>query len=97
VSVTSLDVRGFIFVIVVFVMDFLSSSCMCSVFESSQYRCLVTFCLYQFPYCRRLVGGGDLCAVPSVLSRMNKPVTKNGTEIGTVLLVGTLRGSSGTQ
>jgi hypothetical protein len=53
--------------------------------------------LYQFPYCRRLVGGGDLCAVPSLLNRMNKPVTENGTVIGTVMLVGTLRGSSGTR
>jgi hypothetical protein len=53
--------------------------------------------LYQFPYCRRLVVGGDLCVVPSVLNWVYKPVTENGTEIGTVLLVDTLRGSSGTQ
>jgi len=49
--------------------------------------------LYQFPYCRRLVGGVG----PSVLTWVNKSVTENGTEIGTVLLVDTLRGSSGTQ
>lgn len=53
--------------------------------------------LYQFTYCRRLVGSDDLFVVPSVLNWVNKPVTENGTEIGTVLLVDTLRGSSGTQ
>lgn len=53
--------------------------------------------MYQFPYCRRLVGGGYLCVVPSVLNWVNEPVTENGTETGTVLLVDSLRGSSGTQ
>ena len=49
--------------------------------------------LYQFPNCRRLVSCGDFCVVPSVLNWVNKPVTENGTEIGTVLLVDTLRGT----
>jgi hypothetical protein len=42
---------------------------------------------YQFPYCLRLAGGGDLCVVPSVLNWVNNPVTENGTEIGTILLI----------
>jgi len=69
---------------------------MCIMFESPPVS-VPYHVLYQFPYCRRLVGGGDLCVGPSVLTWVNKPVTENGTEIGTVLLVDTLRGSSGTR
>ena len=53
--------------------------------------------LYPFPCCHRLIGGGDLCVVPSVLNWVNKPVTENETGIGIVLLVDIQRGTSGTK